>query len=124
MRPNISHLIIAFCCTFFVGCSSLQSTWNEPYYKDLRAKVERQDLEDEDKRLKLSFLAREMMEADDRKALLSEITDVAQSKGWDYLDSSIAAQMVTDASVGQAGSALGQSVGTPVCQPNSIPLLI
>ena len=58
-KASIGLINLTF--TFLAGCSS------SPYIQDVTTYPERVNIKDDNEKLKLSYLARDMMESDDRR---------------------------------------------------------
>jgi hypothetical protein len=100
--------IIAFQLVCFSGCSS------SPWFKDVTTRPDTHDLDDDKLSLKLSYIARYMMEDDNRNNLLNEINKTSIFHDYSLLHTSTLAQAGTDLAVGQFGSQLGSQVGLAV----------
>jgi hypothetical protein len=92
------------------GCS------NTPYRQDVRIKAVSVPIENEGRVVAMSYLARIMMETDERKVLVERVSTVlpGSSFQWTNAHTSVAAQMATDVMLGGLGSSAGQVVGDAV----------
>ena len=108
---RIAAASLLFSVFWLTGCASIL---NDPHFKDATTYPNRVDIADKELQLRLSFLARNMMESDDRQELLAEITETSVYKGWSSAHTSIATQMATDIAVGQAASTTGNMVGNSI----------
>ena len=98
-------------CAGVYGCTTLEGN---PFLYDATDYPDRKQLDDDDLKLRLSFMAREMMEADDREKLLAEIYEADVVKKWGYMQTSTAVSMGADLSKQTINTPLGQDLGLAV----------
>ena len=104
-------IIIWFINVALAGCASMTS---DPYLKDILTYPERIEFENEDEQKRVSYIARYLMEEDDRQKLEAEFSQTTYNKGLDETDLAVGSMMITDASVGVLGSSSGHTVGVAV----------
>lgn len=103
------HLFLAIALsTGTLGCSTLPQN---PFMEDRFDRPKTAALNDEGLQLRLSYLGRFLMDGSDRERLTAQIRQQSYARRWDAVDYSIAGGALGDALAGQAGSALGSSVG-------------
>jgi hypothetical protein len=93
------------------GCTAII---DDPWYTDTIANPDRIKLENETEKLKINYLARYLMEGDDRDELTAEVSQSEIVQRWGALEYSTASSMATDAVVGDLGSPLGRDIGGTV----------
>lgn len=108
VRKLTCYLII---CSSVSSCATLEKN---PFLYDITNYPDREELGDDDASHRLSYMAREMMEEDDRKKLLAEIYDTDIVKEWTYTQTSIGVSMGADLSAGAIHTTLGENLGMTV----------
>jgi len=101
-------ILITTTYLFIAGCSS------SPFLKDVTNNPDRVDLADKDQALQISYLARFLMEADDRAKLEVELSNSELVERWGASKYSTLTSMGADVHARQLGSASGKALGNSV----------
>lgn len=108
---KVFGFFISISAIFFSGCAALS---NDPYNIDQFKSIKTIDFSNDEKAMRLSYVARHLMEGDDRQRLVAEMLNSELVRGWSVVSASLGAQMATDVAVGQVSSAAGGYVGAAV----------
>lgn len=99
-------LALALKSIIIITLSSCAS-WNEPLLNDRISHPKREKLDNEEEKIKLSYLAREMMESDVKQQFLANLHDSEIIKKWTVYNTATTFQMGMDIALDQVASGLG-----------------
>lgn len=105
---QIKITLVLLACLYLAGCTF------SPYVNDLVNNPKRIELDDQEQIYKISYMARYLLESDERAELEAELSKSELVERWGAGEYSTITSMAVDAHVGQIGSSSGKALGNSV----------